>query len=118
MNIDKLFPSKYLKAVDLNTEEVVATISRFAVEPVRDPNTGKDEDQPLIYTEEFNKPLILNFTNAGTIAALYGRETDAWPGRSLMLFVERDFLAFGKVQDVIRIRNSVPKAQDEEGGPF
>jgi hypothetical protein len=114
VRVDQLFPSRYLKAADLNTEEVKATISRLVVEPIRDVQSGKDEDQPVVHFEEFEKGLILNRTNAESIAALHRSDTDAWVGKRITLYVQRGVHAFNQVWDVIRVRNSVPPAAQEK----
>jgi hypothetical protein len=113
VNIEQLFPSKYLKAIDLETEEAMATLSNFVVEPVRDVQSGKDEDQPVVHFDEFEKGLILNRTNAESIAALHGRDTEAWAGKRITLFVQRGVHAFNQTWDVIRVRNAVPPAPKE-----
>ena len=116
MNIDKLFPSRYLKAPDLNSENVIGTVSRFAVETVRDVQSGKDEEQAVVHFEEIEKGLILNRTNAESIAALHGRETEVWLGKRITLFVQYGVQAFGQTWDVIRVRDSVPPVPKEEEG--
>ena len=111
MNINKLFPSKYLKESDLTGEEVNVTISRLTVEGVRNQQSGEDEDLPVLYFEGMEKGLILNRTNADTVAKLYGVETGNWPGNRLTLYVQYGFQAFNQTWDVIRIRDTIPTSK-------
>ena len=58
-----------------------------------------------------DKGLCLNKTNAGTIADLYGPETDAWIGRQIRLFATE--VPFGAEQVLaIRVRMRAPKIND------
>ena len=48
---------------------------------------GVGEDtKPVLYFEEKEKGLVLNKTNANTIAAAYGEETDDWVGAEIVLY--------------------------------
>ena len=82
MNIYDAFPSKYLKAEDLKGEHVTFTIEEFNTEEV-----GSEEgSKPVISFVNTLKKMVLNKTNAETIAKLYGGETDQWPGKKLILY--------------------------------
>lgn len=81
MNIDQAFPSKYLKASDLNGRNVVVQISGARIEGI-----GQNKDQKLVlsfYGKE--KTFVCNKTNASTIAKLHGPDTDNWIGKSITL---------------------------------
>lgn len=99
MNINQWFPSKYLKAADLGGREFVLTIARVVVENVGQP----PEKKPVVYFNKAEKGLILNRTNAMTIAGAYTPETDNWSGKVVTLYSTR-VKAFGSMHDVIRVR--------------
>lgn len=80
MDIFAALPSKYLKASDLAGREFRMRIKAVKLENIRGTN------RPVLYLEKAQKGLILNKTNAAAIAALYGTETDGWPGKDLTLF--------------------------------
>jgi hypothetical protein len=80
MSISKLFPSKYLKAEDIEDGELV-TIGEITVEKVGQ----AQEEKPVIHFAEHKKGVILNVTNAKAIAKLYGDEEDDWKGKKLTL---------------------------------
>lgn len=83
-NINDSFPSKYLKAADLEVgdgETIPVTITNIDFEEV-----GKDKDmRPILYYEGEEKGIVLNKTNATNISKLYGSETDDWIGKKVLL---------------------------------
>jgi uncharacterized protein YcbX len=104
MNINSAFPSKYLKADELEGDTV------FTIDGVTVENVGtaqKAESKPVISFAETDKGLVLNKTNANTIASLYGPDTDEWNGKRVTLFAtEVDFQ--GKQTLAIRVRMKKP----------
>ena len=107
VNINSAFPSKYLKAdVDLPGDGANMTVTIKSVDMV---TFGDDSSRPVVYFYETDKGLVLNKTNAGTIAKLYGPDTDDWEGKKINLFdTEIDFQ--GKQTLAIRVRSKAPKA--------
>lgn len=115
MHYELLFPSQYLKASDLKGRDVTVTIEHVVQETLEG-KQGKREKKPAVYfaevkakPDEPRKRLVLNITNARTIAALYGNDTDGWKGRRVTLF-SATVDGFGKAVDAIRIRPSIPVA--------
>lgn len=103
VNINNVYPSKYVSAGDLKGRDVTVTISRLAIEKMANNN----EERPVLYFDRADKGMVLNKTNASTIAALYGPETDNWPGKSITLFgTDVDFQ--GSRVPAIRVRPAVP----------
>jgi hypothetical protein len=108
MNINELFPSKYLKGDDLGNNRVTVTISHLRIEemgPERDKN-------PVLYFVGKQKGMVLGKTNGTTIAGLYGNETDDWRGKSIILYTEMS-TNFGKTSRVIRVAPSIPQPKVE-----
>ena len=103
MNINTLYPSKYLSASDCEDEDLHLTIRGVRVEQVG------EEQKPMLYFQESEKPLVLNKTNAKTVSTLHGAETNDWKGKRITLYsTEVEF--GGKTQLGIRIRLKAPKA--------
>lgn len=104
MNITAAFPSKFLRAADLESDATF-TIKKVDIETV---GQGNDADEkPVVYFKETDKGLALNKTNANTIANLYGGETNEWVGKQVTLFpTEVDF--GGKQTLAIRVRSKKP----------
>jgi len=108
MNYQKFFPSKYLNSADLDGQgDVPVTIRELREEEVQNPEGGT-EQKPVLRFEGAEKGLILNRTNADTVAELHGPNVEGWTGKRIVLFIEKDVHAFGKRWDVIRIRNRLP----------
>ena len=73
--INDLFPSRFLKAADLNGQRRIVTIKKVTREEL---GKGK-EKKAVVYFGEAKKGLVLNVTNARKIAAVTGSEViDQW----------------------------------------
>ena len=86
MQLDKAFPSKYLKADDLANTRPVVTIASVTMQPI---GLGADAQDKLVvsFAERNLKPLILNKINSESIAEITGsRDTDDWIGKRIQLF--------------------------------
>ena len=107
MKISEEFPSKYLKAADLQGKEVRVIMSNVEKEKLGDDN------KLVLYFKGKEKGVVLNKTNSNTISDAYGDDTDDWVDQPLILFsVMVDFQ--GKVGPAIRCR--VPTARDNKAG--
>ena len=73
MKIGSAFPSKYLKADDLNGTRALVTIDTVKVERI----AGGEDEKPVVYFERRDKGLVLNRTNATTISEIAGTEETA-----------------------------------------
>jgi hypothetical protein len=103
MKLNDLYPSNWLKAADIGDEPLILTIDRIEVAEMQDGNR-----KPAVYFREEGRGLILNKTNANTIAAVYGDDTDSWVGHKIQLLaVPVDFQ--GKTVEAIRIRARAAK---------
>ena len=102
-NINDAFPSKYLRAHDLNGNEPIVTIERVDNEQVG------DDRKLVVYFKGKTKGLVLNKTNATAIAdILHSEDTDDWSNGQIKLVTARvDYQ--GKRVDAIRI-DAVKKA--------
>lgn len=83
-----LFPSKYIKAEDLE-DEVPVTIETLEMEEMLD-RDGKKEKKGVLYFKGLDKGLILNKTNWDRVEAQYGEESDDWVGKKITLFAEAE----------------------------
>lgn len=105
MKITDLFPSKYVKASDLNGKPVTLTIARLVVEKMG--HGSEQESKPVLYFQKATKGLVLNRTNAMIIAGLYGNESDDWGGQRITIYPTK-VRAFGTMQDAIRVKEEIP----------
>jgi hypothetical protein len=105
MKISDIFPSKYVKAADLNGKHITLTIKGLAVEEMG--HGSEKERKPVLYFERATKGLVLNRTNAMMIAGLYGDESGDWRGCRITIYPTK-VRAFGAMQDAIRVREEIP----------
>lgn len=112
----KLVNPDYLGAYDFQPgEERVLTIANVTSETVTN-SDGKGEDC-IVCRFTTGKPMILNRTNAKTIAKLYGTPyIEEWAGKSIQLYVTR-VRAFGDMVEALRIRPTEPKVEKEKITP-
>ena len=113
MHVALMFPNQDLSAADLQERDVTVTICHIAREALR-VEKGGTEDKWIVHFSEMQdrpkdqqKKLVLNKTNAMTIAKVYGNEADDWIGQKITLF-PTTCQAFGKTVDCIRVRERTP----------
>jgi len=100
-HIDEFFPSKYLKASDLQGRDVRVTIA--SLNPEQFENDGKTETKLVCYFAKKEKGVVLNKTNAATIATAYGYDYTQWPGNQITLYMAM-VDAWGETREAIRVR--------------
>lgn len=104
--LSEMFPSRWLRAEDLNGEDRLLEIDRVLVERI---GQGPEaSDKYVIYFSDEKKGLVLNKTNALVLAKLYGDDTDEWEGKRITLF-PCDVQFKQEMVSAIRIRPRVPK---------
>lgn len=103
MHVDLMFPSKYLKAADLMGKDATVTISGVKADDLQ-MNNGTKERKYVISFVGTDKMLVLNKTNAKSIAAaLNEKRAVKWTGQKITLY-PTECMAFGKITDCIRVR--------------
>lgn len=88
------------KVTRLTSEMVSGGKREIKKQPKLELLNSKGEALPL--------PLLLNKTNAKTIARLYGNNPAAWTGKMITLYPTTTEVG-GNTEDCIRVRNEVPK---------
>ena len=118
MHYKKLFPGKYLKAADLDGQDVTLPILKIVREDVGT-DRGKEIKAVLYFdkTREDGSParMVLNVTNAGTIADMYGNTVEDWAGKQITLYPTKCRMGRETVE-CIRVRDKVPPAVVKRGG--
>ena len=107
MNLSDLFPSRYLKSTDMNGHAMTLEMSHINKEDVG--MLGNPQVKPVLYFEGREKGLVLNKTNARSIANRYSEDTNEWKGHLVELFPTTTEFQ-GKTVDCIRVRIPVPAA--------
>ena len=107
MEIDDLYPSKYLRGSDLQGHVVTVKIERVALERFYDQQSRTEIEKLVIYLVDKKKALIAGKSLAFEIAEICkSKNTDTWPGHELVLFTERK-LVYGREMNVLRARGKV-----------
>jgi hypothetical protein len=99
-----LFERDYLAAWELKGKDVTVTIDKVEPREMR-VEGGAKMWKPVVFFVGKRKGLVLNITNAATIAALHGDDTDGWIGRPITLFAEKTTLKNKQVEG-IRVRGA------------
>ena len=115
MKIGSAFPSKYLKAADLQGKEVKKKILKVEIENVG--GQGAEEDKPILYLVGAGKGIVLNRTNAMAIAAKYGDDTDSWIEKEVVVYPDQTLFQ-GRMVDCIRVRIPAAPLSHDEDPPF
>ena len=115
MEIDDLYPSKYLRGSDLQGHAVTVKIERVALERFYDQQSRSELEKLVVYLVGKKKALIAGKSLAYEIAgACKSRNTDAWPGQEFVIFTERK-LVYGREMDVLRAKAKVAENTAETG---
>jgi hypothetical protein len=102
-----MFDQKWIGAWDLGGRDVTLTISKVVGATVILPG-GEKNRKPVLYFNgtKSGRGLVLNKTNAKTIAAMYGPDITKWVGKQVTLFPSQTRHQ-GEMIDCIRIRPQV-----------
>ncbi len=77
MNIDEVYPSKYLRGSDLAGRAATVTIDTVMLETFYDSDTRENVKKPVVYFEGKKKGLVLGRGLAHQVAEMLGPDTDA-----------------------------------------
>jgi len=105
MRLSSLFPSKYMKADELNGN-VECRIRGLGLEELN------GEKKPVLQFVGMEKGLVLNKTNASVIESAYGDETDDWIGKTVVVYSDKTQFQ-GKLVPCVRVRIPAPVRGDE-----
>lgn len=107
MKMDLLFPSKYIRAVDLQGKDVTLTITGVRLDKMEQVD-GSKKTKGVVNFEQTEKMLVLNRTLAESIKLATGSdETADWVGRRITLYPQtmKDPFGDGEIQ-AIRMRGT------------
>jgi len=108
MDINSLFPSRFLKATDLQNQSVTATIENASLEQFND---GK---KLVLTLKDKDKAVVLNKTNTLALAAAFGSESNDWPGQRIQITSE--FVTYrGQSTRGLKIRPLTPGPSAKPG---
>lgn len=120
MKVTDYYGSSWLSHEDLDEDGKVhvVTIKECYEEEFKNDDDDDDDKKKrpqikiAIEFEEFDQPLLLNKTNATTIAGLYGNDTDDWIGQRIGIYATE--VNFGKkMVGAIRVKTRAPKPPEK-----
>jgi hypothetical protein len=98
-----VFPSKYLKAADLNGRPLTLTIKSAPLEVLNGAD-GRQDQKMVLYFSETPKKMPLNRVNWDAVVDVTGEvDSDNWAGHKIEVFPTTTQMG-GKTVDCIRIR--------------
>ena len=83
---EALFDKTYLRWFHLQGKEVKVEIAKVEKDVEMTIRGGLKVKRPVVFFKGKDKPLVLNVTNASSIAALHGSRVKAWIGQSITLY--------------------------------
>lgn len=107
----RLLDKDYLGAHDLElNKDYTLTIKDIKVTTITN-DKGSKQKGVIHWAEKF-KPMILTGPNGMKIAELYkANDYENWIGKQVTLYVNQNEKHFGKLMDVVRVRNYVGKPE-------
>lgn len=105
-----LHPTEFIAAEECRTpdgkpKDVTLTIDSISIEALK--TDSGDESKPIMRFKETKKKLVLNRTNADSIAEMYGTEAEKWIGKRITIYPTK-VRAFGEMVACIRVRETMP----------
>lgn len=112
MKKNEAFPSRFLKAADLNDEPRVVVIHEVNHEVLK--WKGKEEQKTVLYFVGKTKPLPLNKTNWTAVEKITGEADDEnWPEHEIELYPTTTPLA-DEIVDCVRVRAPGEKPEQKK----
>jgi hypothetical protein len=108
-----MFDRDYIGSWDLAGHDVTVKIIKVQAGELTGQG-GRKAKKPFCWFEGKEKGLVLNKTNAKTVAALYGPITEQWIGKQITLYPTQTQMG-GETVDCIRIRPQIPKTKPANG---
>lgn len=108
LNGQLLHPSDYLSAVEFRGKDVTLTITKVFIDTLK-MKGGASEQKPVLTFGGTEKKLVLNKTNAASIAVMYGDKAESWVGKRVTFYPSKTQCGRDMV-DCIRVREKVPAA--------
>jgi hypothetical protein len=109
-DFELMFPGRYIKGVEVKAagRPIALTIVRIEPRHELSGKKGESESKPALFFKETEKGLVLNKTNAVSIAGVLTRDPRKWIGHKIVLCTERGKYG-GVMRDVVRIDEDATK---------
>jgi len=111
MNINDAFPSKYVKASDLQNMAHLVEIAGCQMEEIGDDN------RPVLYLVGKPKGVVLNKTRGSVLSDAFGPETMGWVGQKIEIYPDTTMYK-GAVTPCCSLRVPLQPNPSQGGGEF
>jgi hypothetical protein len=108
--LDAAYGSKFLGVTDVGDKKIRTKISKVRMEDVKDRDTGKTRKRSIVYFENIDKPLVLNFTNKEILVNAFGKNPADWLNSAVGILVDPNVMFGGKRTGGVRLRALLPPA--------
>jgi hypothetical protein len=104
MNLDQMFPSKFLQAEDLTpNQNTIVTIARIYPGAAKGRNADEAEVKWLMRFQEMRKPMSLWRSTAKQLAEMFeSTNTDHWIGKQIAIYPST-YLSYGEMKPCINV---------------
>ncbi|MFZ2081839.1 MAG: hypothetical protein WAV38_35345 [Xanthobacteraceae bacterium] len=109
-DLDKLYGSKYLGAIDLGDKKIRTRIAKVRKEMMQQQGGKPERAKFVLYFATLEKPMVLNATNKDALVDKLGKDPKNWINADIGLFTEPTQFG-GKPTRGLRLRVlGLPKA--------
>lgn len=102
MHYKLMFPNEFISFADCRGKEVQLEIESVSIDPLKGAD-GKEQKKPVLRFKGKTKKLVLNKTNAKTVAKQHGTDTDNWIGKTITIY-PTTCRAFGEESECVRVK--------------
>jgi hypothetical protein len=92
MDIRTVLVGEYIAAVEIGDKRPTVTIDRVEKRRIAsvamEGEQSKEKDRAVVFFQGKDRGWVLNKTNALSLAAMFGNETEAWKGKRVTLYAE------------------------------
>lgn len=123
---EQRFRGEYISAAEMGDRRPTFTIARISSVRMDDEKKKKEVDKAIIWFKEIDRGFVYNKTAGHCLAAMFGKNDDAWIGKRVTLYADPD-VRFGSeqvggirvagspdIQEEIKIRIKFPKKKPFE----
>jgi hypothetical protein len=103
-DFELLYPSKYVKAVDLKGHAVTKTISSVNLEEMEGVD-GQKKVKVIVHFSDSQKMWVVPRTCGEALRVMFGNKPPKWIGKRVTLFAT-DVDSFGETVQAIRVKGS------------
>ena len=115
-DLDELYGSKYLGAVDIGDKKIRTRIGKVRKETMQQQGGKPERAKFVIYLTTIDKPMVLNATNKNILVDALGKVPASWGGADIGLYTENTQFA-GKPVKGLRLRVLGPAKTTAKAAP-